>query len=66
MVLLYVLTTKIYHFLAIFLQFRQIINLHPIDSGTDRWAPFISAEVAKTREYLLTRTEPYILAQIKN
>jgi hypothetical protein len=32
---LYVFKTKIYHFLAIFLQFRQITDLKQIDSKTD-------------------------------
>jgi hypothetical protein len=56
MIPFYVLGIKIYHFLAKFFQIGQITNLHPIDSGIDRWTPFVSADVAKTRGYLLTRT----------
>jgi hypothetical protein len=49
MVPLYVLATKIYHFLAKFFLIGQITNLYPIDNKTDRWTPFVSADVAKTR-----------------
>jgi hypothetical protein len=65
MVPLYVLATKIYHFLAKFFQIRQITNLHLIDSETDRWTPFVSADVAKTRGYLLTRTRSHMSVHLK-
>jgi hypothetical protein len=51
MVPLYVLATKIYHFLAYRLQFRQITDLEPIDSESDVQDPFVSAEVAGTGHY---------------
>jgi hypothetical protein len=56
MVPLYILATKIYHFSASRLQFGQITDLEPIDSESDRWAPLVSADVAGTEGYLLTRT----------
>jgi hypothetical protein len=65
MVPLYIFETEIYHFLANRLQFEQITNLYPIDSETDRWVPFVSAEVAKTRDYLLTGTRPHMSAHLK-
>jgi hypothetical protein len=46
MVPLYILATKIYHFFASQLQFGQITDLEPIDSESDMWDPFGSAEVA--------------------
>jgi hypothetical protein len=49
MVLLYVLTTKIYHFPASRLQFGQITDLEPIDSESDMRDPLVSAEVAKIK-----------------
>jgi hypothetical protein len=69
MVPLYIFWTEIYHFSANWLQFEQITNLHPIDSEADMWAPFVSAEVAKTEDYLLTGTKSHIsvyLKKIKN
>jgi hypothetical protein len=48
-----------------FFAIREITDLHPIDSKTDRWAPFVSAEVAKTGGYLLSVHEPHMSAQIK-
>jgi hypothetical protein len=51
MVPLYVLATKIYHFSASQLQFGQITDLESIDSESDVWDPFVSAEVAGTYHY---------------
>jgi hypothetical protein len=51
MVPLYVLATKIYHFLVSRLQFGQITYLEPIDSESDMRGPFVSAEVAKILSY---------------
>jgi hypothetical protein len=65
MVSLYVFRTKIYHFLANRLQFEQITNLYPIDSETDRWVPFVSSEVAKTGDYLLTGTRSHMSVHLK-
>jgi hypothetical protein len=65
MVPVYVFGTKIYHFLANRLQFEQITNLYRIDSEMDRWVPFVSAEVAKTRDYLLTRTRSHMSVHLK-
>jgi hypothetical protein len=42
MVPLYILSTKIYHFLAKFLQIKQISDLEPIDSKSDS-DPHLSA-----------------------
>jgi hypothetical protein len=47
MVPLYVLGTKIYHFIAIFFQIKQITNLQRIDSVSDHRVPLVSAEVAE-------------------
>jgi hypothetical protein len=51
MVPLYVLTTKIYHFPTSRLQFRQIIDLEPIDSESDVRGPFVIAEVVGILSY---------------
>jgi hypothetical protein len=51
MIPLYVLATKIYHFLASQLQFGQITDLEQIDSESDRWGLFVNAEVAGTGHY---------------
>jgi hypothetical protein len=49
MVPLYVLATKIYHFLASQLQFGQITDLELIDSQSDMRDPLVSTEVAKIK-----------------
>jgi hypothetical protein len=51
MVPLYILATKIYHFLANRLQFGQITDLKPIDSESDVRGAFVSTEVARTGHY---------------
>jgi hypothetical protein len=66
MVPLYVFRTNIYHFPASQLQFGQITNFQPIDSKTDRWAPFLSAEVAGTGEYWLTRIGSHMSGHLKS
>jgi hypothetical protein len=58
MVPLSVFGTEIYHFLASYLQFGQIIDLQSIDGKSDRCAPFVSAEVAETGGTLLTMIGP--------
>jgi hypothetical protein len=60
-----VLETKIYRFVAKFFQIGQIMNLQPIDSKT-RWAPFLSAEVAGTGKYWLTRIGSHMLGHLKS
>jgi hypothetical protein len=56
MVSLYILATKIYHFPASRLQFRQITDLEPTDSKSDLQDPLIGAEVAKIKIFLVRWT----------
>jgi hypothetical protein len=66
MVPLCVLGIEIYLFAEKFFQIGQLMNLQPIDSKTDRWAPFLSAEVAGTGEYWLTRIGSHMSGHLKS
>jgi hypothetical protein len=63
---LYVFGTKIYHSTARFLQFRQILDLEPIDSESDQRDPLVSTDMANKGGLLLRWTGLHMSIHLKN